>query len=201
MWIDHWGASGVKMDQKANYIILENSILLSKKDYANWREIQDDFDTYKASLGPYTKEELIAYLRDDIKYESEFPISIQRIESYFNSDEYLIYENGKLRKEDFQPKEPWFIENNEEIINSLRKELEIEIHEKHYLYKKDFRIIGSREDKDEIVLYLNNDGAIVFVHLTWKQKKEDGCWPICKVFLNKIELDKQIDIDNSEYEI
>ena len=100
----------------------------------------------------------------------------------------MIYENGKLRKEDFQPKEPWFIENNEEIINSLRKELEIEIHEKHYLYKKDFRIIGRREDKDEIVLYLNNDGAIVFVHLTWKQKKEDGCWPICKFFLSLLNV-------------
>lgn len=188
------------METKIHYIILKDTILLSKKNYSDWKEIQNDFDEYKASLGPYNKEDLIDYLRLDFKDENEFPISLQRIESFFNSDEYLLYEKGQLEKKDFHPKEPWYIENDEKIINSIKRELEIEIHEKHFLYKKTYHIIGKRDDRDDVVLYLDDDCIIVFVHVTWKGKKESGNWPICKLFFNKEELDKQIEIDNLEYE-
>ena len=50
------------MNNKVYYIILENDILLSKMDYNNWREIQDEYyDNFKASMGPWTYEETIHY--------------------------------------------------------------------------------------------------------------------------------------------
>ena len=188
------------MKTKIHYIILEDTVLLSKKNYSNWKEIQDDYDDYKASLGPYSKEELIDYFKSDFKDETDFPISIQKIERFFNSDEYLLYQNGHLEKKDFHPKAPWYVENDEKIIDSIMRELEIEIHEKHFLYKKAFHIIGKREDRDDVALYLDNDRIIVFVHVTWKNKKESGCWPIYKLFFTKEELDKQIEMDNLVYE-
>jgi len=33
------------------YIILQDAVVLSKKDYAGWREIQEAFEKYVTSLG------------------------------------------------------------------------------------------------------------------------------------------------------
>ncbi|MCX6119090.1 MAG: hypothetical protein NT027_16255 [Proteobacteria bacterium] len=45
------------------HIIFTNEIvILSKKGYRNWREIQDEFESYKASLGPWTEKETIEWL-------------------------------------------------------------------------------------------------------------------------------------------
>ena len=40
-------------------------MLLSKKQYPSWREIQSDFTDYKASLGPWSESEAFEYLRDE----------------------------------------------------------------------------------------------------------------------------------------
>ena len=37
-------------------------MLLSKKHYADWREIQDEYAAYMTSLGPFTEEELAEFL-------------------------------------------------------------------------------------------------------------------------------------------
>ena len=73
-----------------------------------------------------------------------------------------------------------------------------EIHEEHYLYGKKFHVIGEREDRDDAALFLENDCAIAFVHLTWKMSKEHGAWPLCKVFLNKKDLNRQLELDSEE---
>lgn len=39
-------------------------MLLSKKQYSHWREIQDEYEDYMTSLGPYTPEGLLDFLSE-----------------------------------------------------------------------------------------------------------------------------------------
>lgn len=39
-------------------------MLLSKKRYSAWREIQDEYENYMTSLGPFTEEELVGFLSE-----------------------------------------------------------------------------------------------------------------------------------------
>lgn len=197
-WVDASRKRG-KMKKKAYYIILENHVLLSKKLYSDWRQIQDEYKDYKSSLEPLNEEELIDYFANDYKNTSDYPISLDRIKEFYNSEEFILYENGQLQKSDFQPITPWFIENNNTTQSNLFKELQKEIHEEHYLFKKEFCIIGRRSDQDDVALFLNKDNAIAFVHMTWKGKKEQGIWPVTKILLNKKELDSQLEYDKIEY--
>ncbi|KAB7679407.1 hypothetical protein GBN23_06940 [Plesiomonas shigelloides] len=52
-------------------IHLEDGMLISKENYESWREIQDEYETYKASLGPWEVEETIEYLGDE--YANMYP--------------------------------------------------------------------------------------------------------------------------------
>ncbi len=46
-------------------IYLEDDMLISKESYDSWRQIQDEFESYKTSLGPWKVEEVIEYLNDE----------------------------------------------------------------------------------------------------------------------------------------
>ena len=49
-----------------NLIFLQpDKLLLSKKYYSDWREIQSEFDTYMASLNFDTIEEVVDYLIEE----------------------------------------------------------------------------------------------------------------------------------------
>lgn len=37
-------------------------MILSRKPYAGWREIQEEYGAYMTSLGPFTEEALLDYL-------------------------------------------------------------------------------------------------------------------------------------------
>jgi hypothetical protein len=43
-------------------IYTEAGMLLSKRSYASWRDIQDEYQSYKASLGPWGQDEVAEYL-------------------------------------------------------------------------------------------------------------------------------------------
>jgi hypothetical protein len=74
-----------------HYIILENKLILSKKAYKNWREIQDEYyNFFTTSLGPWTKEDLLDYLENDYKSEDRWPFSRQQIEDFFSSDQMIL---------------------------------------------------------------------------------------------------------------
>ena len=80
------------MCKKAYYIILEDVVLLSKKQYNNWKEIQDEYyEKYKASLGPWTYEELISYLEDDFGTELNWPFNKEKLADYFRNNEMICY--------------------------------------------------------------------------------------------------------------
>ncbi|MFC3153354.1 hypothetical protein ACFOEK_20105 [Litoribrevibacter euphylliae] len=46
-------------------IFLEDSMLISKVEYKSWREIQDEYEGYKASLGPWDADDVVEYLEDE----------------------------------------------------------------------------------------------------------------------------------------
>lgn len=46
-------------------IYTQGEMLLSKRAYSSWQEIQDEYTDYQASLGPWGEEEVIEYLSDE----------------------------------------------------------------------------------------------------------------------------------------
>ncbi len=46
-------------------VYTESGMCLTTAVYSHWREVQDAFTDYKASLGPYTVDELIEFLELD----------------------------------------------------------------------------------------------------------------------------------------
>lgn len=58
--------------KKINVIFLRSAkILLSRKQYSDWREIQDDYDDYIASLEFETLIEIEEHLKIDYKISTE----------------------------------------------------------------------------------------------------------------------------------
>ena len=63
-------------------IFTETEITLSKLEYESFREIQNDFCDYKASLGPWTETEVIDYL--NFEYPDLTPkacVQVQKLKS------------------------------------------------------------------------------------------------------------------------
>ncbi len=54
-------------------------MLISKKEYQSWREIQDEFPDYTASLGPWAAQETVDYLNKE--YPDLTPSASQQVDS------------------------------------------------------------------------------------------------------------------------
>jgi hypothetical protein len=50
---------------KLHIIYTETELLLSKRPYASWRDIQDVHPDFKTSLGPWRDADVVAYLADE----------------------------------------------------------------------------------------------------------------------------------------
>ena len=75
----------------ATLIYLDSCILISKKNYQDWREMQSEYwDTYKTSLSPMTCEEIICFFGEDFGEESHWPFSNTEIVIFFESDATMI---------------------------------------------------------------------------------------------------------------
>ena len=67
-----------------NFIVTDAGIILSKKLYDDWYEVQDDwYDIYKASLGPWSPQDMLDYLVDDYSLN---PDEIVKITNWINSE-------------------------------------------------------------------------------------------------------------------
>jgi hypothetical protein len=78
-------------DQLIHIIYLRNdSIILSKKKYTNWHEIQDEFDNYMTSIGPWTSDDIIEYIEMENGDESNWGFSRKEILSFSKSTKLLI---------------------------------------------------------------------------------------------------------------
>lgn len=77
-------------------IYTESAMLLSKKAYSSWREIQDEYSDYKASLGPWSVKQVLGLFEED--YPDLYPSGITQIETLQNSRPETIQLTFKDRK-------------------------------------------------------------------------------------------------------
>ena len=81
----------MSVGNKAVIIYLDDCMLLSKKEYSCWKEIQDEYyEKYKASLEPMSCDEIIRFFEDEFLQEERWPISRKRIIGFFRGDEMII---------------------------------------------------------------------------------------------------------------
>ena len=72
---------------KAILIYLDDCIVISKKIYNDWKEIQKEYgDSYKTSLIFMTCEEIIDFFKDDCKDEKLWPFSSEEITTFFEGN-------------------------------------------------------------------------------------------------------------------
>jgi hypothetical protein len=69
-------------------IYTETAMFLSKKAYPCWRDIQDEFSDYKASLGPWEADAVTEYLQND--YSDLAPPAATQIAELLQSDSVLL---------------------------------------------------------------------------------------------------------------
>ena len=74
-------------DPALHIIYLTTQMLLSKKRYSDWRQIQDEFADYTTSLGPCTATEVLEYLHAE--YPSS-PITREHLKNFLDSDDETI---------------------------------------------------------------------------------------------------------------
>jgi hypothetical protein len=79
---------------EAHIVYCENRMLLDKGPYADWRAIQDVYADYTASLGPWSEDEILEFLRDDWGTdESKWPFSRESIAAFFCSSDRVLRES------------------------------------------------------------------------------------------------------------
>ncbi|WP_158769992.1 hypothetical protein [Paraglaciecola sp. L1A13] len=64
-------------------IYTDSNIVLSKKKYGDWIQIQEDFPDYKTSLGPWSLDEMIDFLKDE--YDNLLPSASAQVNELSNS--------------------------------------------------------------------------------------------------------------------
>lgn len=75
-------------DLRATLIYLVNGdLVLTKKPYTLWQEIQAEYVGYRTSLPAMTQAELAAYFKDDCGAEENWPIDPKDLAEFFESDE------------------------------------------------------------------------------------------------------------------
>lgn len=76
---------------KAMVIYLDDCMLLSKKEYSSWQEVQSEYqERYKTNLEPMTFDEMIDLFEGDFGEESSWPFSRKKMFNFFHSDESTI---------------------------------------------------------------------------------------------------------------
>jgi len=69
-------------------IYTKTDVFLSKERYSTWREIQDKYDDYKASLGPWSVAAVISYLNDEYR-NLETPAE-EQVVAFISGDESVV---------------------------------------------------------------------------------------------------------------
>lgn len=69
----------------AHVVYCESRILLDRQRYDSWRDIQDTYSDYKASLGPWSEEEVIEFFTVDFGDESRWPFTQMAINEFFRT--------------------------------------------------------------------------------------------------------------------
>ena len=65
-------------------IFTDEQVLVSKKAYTSWQEVQAEFDNYKASLGPWDAATTVSWLAEEYNL---VPSAEEQIKSLMSSDQ------------------------------------------------------------------------------------------------------------------
>ena len=64
-----------------------DGMLLSKKHYSDWREIQDEYESYMTSLGPFSQEGLLDFLSEQYGCDdANWGFSREEVRDFIESD-------------------------------------------------------------------------------------------------------------------
>ncbi|TFG96524.1 hypothetical protein E4H12_10880, partial [Candidatus Thorarchaeota archaeon] len=107
-----------KEEQVAYLIYLRSgTIVFSKVLYSTWRDIQDDYEDYMTSMGPWDVERILSFLEDEYKDESSWIFTKAQIRRFMESDEFILKEDN-LKLTDLLSKTATTIQFNN-FINGL----------------------------------------------------------------------------------
>lgn len=70
---------------KLHIIYTQSNMLLSKKAYRSWLEIQNEYESYKASLGPWEVDQIVEYLAEE--YPDLQPLAMEQISLFVTGEE------------------------------------------------------------------------------------------------------------------
>ena len=84
------------MSSEAHIVYCESGMILDRGQYHSWRDLQDEYADYQASLGPSSEAGIAEFFADDFgPDESQWPFSRQAIAAFFRSAEQrLSCQNG-----------------------------------------------------------------------------------------------------------
>lgn len=76
-------------------VFTRGGVVLDKRPYEDWRQVQDQFNDYVTSLGPYTLDGLFEYFALDYEPGRE-PFRRAEVEQFVASDdETLVHREGE----------------------------------------------------------------------------------------------------------
>jgi hypothetical protein len=71
------------------------AVLLSRKPYADWREIQDEWDDYMTSLGPWMEEDVVDFFRQQYgPDEARWPFTAEAVAAFAASQRVVMSTAG-----------------------------------------------------------------------------------------------------------
>ncbi|MEL0653722.1 hypothetical protein V6257_01645 [Pseudoalteromonas issachenkonii] len=76
-------ALGSQRIMELHLVFTESNIVLDKRQYEGWRQIQDAYPDYKASLGPWSLDEIIDLL--SFEYDNLLPSATTQVNDFSNS--------------------------------------------------------------------------------------------------------------------
>ena len=81
----------------AHIIFLRNGpMVLSKVRYKDWSEIQEEYDDYMTSVGPWTLEGILSFFKDEYNEEKNWAITKDEIRAFMDSDEHILVSDNAL---------------------------------------------------------------------------------------------------------
>ena len=79
------------MNNKIHYIILKNRILLSKKEYSDWREIQEEYgEEFMTCFWSVVYKDLVEYFEGDFGDESNWPFTQENMNDFLANNELTL---------------------------------------------------------------------------------------------------------------
>ena len=68
-----------------------DGMLLSRKHYSDWHEIQDEYENYMTSVGPFSMDELVMFLSEQYGTdEGNWGFTQEEIQRFLESDTLVL---------------------------------------------------------------------------------------------------------------